>query len=392
MWFLILAPGICLHGQNAPVTTAGNISSIESIAEVPVTVSGFTSIGSCGLMLLYDPEIAVATAVFPGPQAGGSLNANLTEPGTIIIGWYTWPGISLPDSSLLLTVLFSKVKNGTSPLTWFDDGYSCFYGNDSSSILNDIPTSDYYINGTVVFQSEAPVTLVKTVKGTPGSFVDIPILVSGFRDIGKVKLTMEFDPSVLSFHSWTNTSGFPELTAHLSDPGTLVTLGIVDSGETAVTLADSSILYTLHFEYSDGISPLSWQVVNGLCAYSGPPPSFPSLYDHPKSSYYLDGSITPAVGIAEPENDQLFLGCHPNPFSSRAKIQWIAPSCGVMTLEVFNITGERIATFVIPVNRPGIHWSELSGTEIGPGIYTVRAMLNTDDQIFVSAIKIICCD
>lgn len=386
---LLLAPCICMHGQNAPVTTAGTVSTPGLSATVPVTASAFASIGSCGLKLVYDPEIAIATSVTSGPLLGGNLNTNLTVPGTIILGWYAFPGITLPDSTVIFNIQFSKVAAGTAVLAWLDDGYSCFYGNDSSVILNDLPTADYYFDGSVTFMSEAPVTMAPSVKAGPGAPVDIPVRVAGFHEIGKITLSMQYDPSVLAFQSWTNTSGFPGLTVGETAPGTLLAEATADTGGTGVTLADSSILYVLHFLHSEGSTQLSWNVNGGSCTYAGPPPSYPPLFDEPKSAYYLDGAVTPALGIGDPGPEKLSVTCYPNPFGGSGTVSWTAPSPGMAAVAVFNVLGERVISFTSNVEQPGVQNTELRSDRLMPGIYTVRILLGINDSYLAGSVKVI---
>lgn len=137
--------------QNAPITTAGNVVSNGTTAIVPISVENFSSIGSCNLKLIYDPSVVIATSVTKELVLPGSLASNTSTPGVITLGWYTWPGASLPDNTVIFNISFSKVSTGTSLLTWIDDGYSCAWSNDAFQYLNDIPTSDYYINGSVSF-------------------------------------------------------------------------------------------------------------------------------------------------------------------------------------------------------------------------------------------------
>jgi hypothetical protein len=151
--FLWLVPCLCAHAQDAPVTRIPDLITPDSSLTVPVTATGFSRIGSCGLEIRYDTAVAAITSVTAGPLLGGGLGTNLTEKGRIILGWYAWPGVTLPDSTVIFNLEFSKVRNGTSPVTFFDDGNSCFFSNDSFQVLNDLPAEAYYINGAVTFQS-----------------------------------------------------------------------------------------------------------------------------------------------------------------------------------------------------------------------------------------------
>jgi hypothetical protein len=386
---LVFAPCISMNAQNAPVTTVGNIFTFKSSVTVPVTAAGFNNIGSCGLQLSYDTDITVATAISAGPLLTGNLNSNLTTPGKIIIGWYTFPGISLPDSTVIFNITFSKVGTGISAITWYDDGYSCYYSDSGYVILNDSPSSNYYINGSVNFQSEAPVTAFPSVKAAAGSQVDIPVRVSGFLDIGKINLTMDYDPSVLAFQSWTNTSGFPGLSVEVAAPGEIFAHGLVEPGGPGMTLSDSSVLFTLHFLCSGGTSGLNWRLEGGACEYAGAPPSYPVLFDEPKASYYLNGTVTPALGTDEPITGRLKLNFYPNPFHGIGTLRWHAPSTGSVSVEICNLWGESIGRIESVVENPGEQLVNVSSNRFVPGIYTLRISLESAGELMTGSMKII---
>lgn len=135
--------------QNAPITTASEIISYGTTATVSISVENFTSVGSANLKLAYDPEILIATSVTKESILPGTLSTNISNPGIIILGWYTWPGVTLPDNTVIFNILFSQIAPGYSEISWVDDGYSCAWSDDGFNYLNDIPTIDYYKNGSV---------------------------------------------------------------------------------------------------------------------------------------------------------------------------------------------------------------------------------------------------
>ncbi len=152
-WILF---AVCLqevYANDAPSTTAVTATASGLTAVVPITATNFSNIGSCGLELHFDPAIATATLVTTGPGLGGGFNTNLTVPGVIIIGWYTYPGVTMPANSIIFNITFSRVTSGTTAITWYDNGYSCYYSDGPGNILYDLPTSSFYFNGSLTFLS-----------------------------------------------------------------------------------------------------------------------------------------------------------------------------------------------------------------------------------------------
>jgi hypothetical protein len=390
-WLCVLLYLSCnsLAAQNAPITTAGTIVTLDTIATIPIRASDFNDIGSCGLTVMYDPAIVIATSVTIGPLLGGNVNTNLSIPGQIILGWYAWPGITLPDSSIIFNIHFSKVTTGTSALTWFDNGTSCFYRNGSYILLNDLPDSIYYINGSVTFQSEAPHTLAPFIKVTPGNPAAVPVRVVGLKDIGRIALTMKYDSAVLIYQSFNNNSGFPALSVYEITPGTILIQGLEQPGGPGVTLTDSSILFTLHFSYKGGETELMWKLDGGDCEYSGLPPSYPVLADDPKNSYYLNGSVTPAVGIEEPAG-MISMTAYPNPFTDHTTISWNSSAKGEVSLFIFNMMGEMVDSFTGKSEINGNHNLDFSSDRLLPGIYFSRIVLKTNNKLIISKILLVC--
>lgn len=279
--------------QNAPMSIAGAVVSLETAVTVPVYTVNFNNIGSCGLKLSYDPSVATATGVTIGPGLGGMISTNLTTPGIIIIGWFTSGGVSLPDSSVIFNIQFTRLAYGFSSLEWMDDGYSCQYYDGSFQNLNDLPFADYYQNGFLVFQSpDAPVTTLSHVSALPGTNIGMPVSVSDFHMIGSLALEFTYDPSVLTYISFVNDSDFPGLMVDGSQPGIILAEGIVPGGDTALTLENNATLFTLNFSYQGGFTELNWFDNGTSCQYAGSLPVYPVLNDTPREIFYVDGSVS----------------------------------------------------------------------------------------------------
>ena len=282
--------------QNAPVTIVGSVLFSEATTTVPIKASNFTNIGSCNLEMIYDPAITIATNVTMGPQLGGYLNYNLTVPGQIMLGWYTFPGVTIPDNTVIFNISFQKVNTGTTTLSCYDDGYSCIYYDGNWNPLNDSPFSNFYVNGSVtVLSTDAPHTSAPVLTACPGTVVSVPITVSAFDHIGSVSLLMHYNSAVLTYQSSIVNPAFPGLTINGTVPGTITANGLAPSGGTGITLPGNTILFTISFNYLGGSADLSWYDDGNSCKYSGPPPSLTTLNDSPQSTYYSNGSVGPEI-------------------------------------------------------------------------------------------------
>lgn len=331
-----------MYAQNAPIATLGSYNGNEPTITIPITVENFNNIGSCNLRMLYNPSIASAMNITSGPLLGGQFAANLNEPGIIVIGWYTYPGLTLPDNTVIFNIEFSQAGSGITDITWEDDGYSCAWSDDEFNYLNDLPTFSYYIDGSIHFQLEmAPHTIAPNIITCDDSVIDIPIMVTEFNNIGAVSLTLQYDDASLSFQSFTNNSGFPGLIANESNPGTIATAGYSSSLD-GFSLADSSILFTLHYNITGNSTEFNWYDDGVSCEYAGPAPSYAVLPDSPQELFYIDGSFTklqspePAGTITGPVDGEVCKGetgviFSIDPINNATAYEWTLPDGASIT-------------------------------------------------------------
>ncbi len=159
---LLLFPGSPAWSQNAPVTAAATVGNLSPGAvDIPITVTGFNNIGAISLSIDYDFSVLNFTGSTPHPQLPG-FPAGDQDLGNglhrVSMGWFG-SGRTLPDSSTIITLHFTYL-GGSCGLTWYDNGPSCEYADGNYIVLNDIPTSDYYLNGHVcaVLGAAGPIT------------------------------------------------------------------------------------------------------------------------------------------------------------------------------------------------------------------------------------------
>ncbi len=371
--------------QNAPASTIGIVTTYAPTATVPLRAVSFSNIGSCNLKIVYDPAVAIATSVTVGnPLLGGNLVYNVSAPGVITLGWYTWPGVTLPDNSVIFNVNFSRAGPGSTLIAFDDNGNSCKWGDGNSVNLNDIPASDFYISGSLNFLLHlAPVTMVPMLKGNPGMMIHVPVRVSNFTSIGRISLFMQYFSSALTYQSFTNNSDFPNLVIEGSIPGQVTCEGNISSGSPGIMLADSSILLTLHFTYNGGTTGMTWIDNGSSCEYTDE--FFNPLPDTPFSSYYINGSVTPETTTGTGDDlthvsYRLTVGANTLAFS--------LPVPGQVSITLRDIQGRVV---MIPVKKEtmssGDHRKNIDTGKLTPGIYLVTLTLNANGQMLISTIK-----
>jgi hypothetical protein len=302
---LILFACLTVHlsnADNAPVTKAGmvlNASLNPATSTVPVTVTGFSDIGSFTLSLDYTTGTLTYVS-YAVNSAFQGVTINTSTPGRLV---FTWPqsgyGISLPDLTTLLTITFTYNTTGACGyLNWYDNGNSCKYtkyAGGTYATLTDTPAATYYINGAIT-NHPAPFTIAPVITNATTGSVTVPVKVANFYNIGSIYLNLVYSSNVLTYVSYTQNSGVPGSFVVGNNPFSgnkrMITMSWYGSG---FALADSSILITLTFTYAStagnaSYSELTWYDDDGSsCDYSDA--QYHLLYDGQTSYFYRNGVV-----------------------------------------------------------------------------------------------------
>ncbi|MEI8048842.1 MAG: hypothetical protein WCI92_15780 [Bacteroidota bacterium] len=198
---------------NAPITTAATITTAipGQQVTVPVTVTGFTNIGSLYLCLDYEyAKLHYVSGVY-NPSLGGVCNIGDMNMGNgfhrLIISWYGSQGMTLTDGSWIVNYVFTYIS-GPASLQWFDNGASCSYSDPAANTLNDIPSSTYYINGLV-----SNSTPVNTRVFLEGPFAG-KVMNTTLKDLGLLPL---LQPYTASPWNYSGTEQVVSIPANVTD-------------------------------------------------------------------------------------------------------------------------------------------------------------------------------
>jgi hypothetical protein len=63
---------------------------------------------------------------------------------------------------------------------------------------------------------------------------------------------------------------------------------------------------------------------------------------------------------------------YPNPFNPATSVSYTLPMRSFVSIDVFNVLGERVATLVEGVQEAGTHLIEWNGTSLPSGVYICR--------------------
>ena len=142
-------------------------------------------------------------------------------------------------------------------------------------------------------------------------------------------------------------------------------------GFTTATAAGSYTQFSIPITYNAG-TPNPDSCTIGITILAPPAGGNP----HPGTTYLVDDlALTLTSGV----NDQRVLPAafalhqnYPNPFNPSTVIEYVVPSAERVTLSVYNILGEKIATLVNGVVSPGIHTARFDASQLPSGTYIYR--------------------
>ncbi|MFZ0280032.1 MAG: cohesin domain-containing protein [Bacteroidales bacterium] len=158
--------------------------------------------------------------------------------------------------------------------------------------------SAFLILSIEIFSQAPPVTSIGTVSLAAGTY-SVPVLVTGFNNVGNISLSLNYNPAELVFTGVTLNSGLsqaPGFITPTTDQSGLFRFSYVSA--TAVILAPpGSTLLTLTFTAKPGVqsvhSLLTWSSLQGACDITPPSPgSFnPKITVANMATYFLDGFV-----------------------------------------------------------------------------------------------------
>jgi len=93
------------------------------------------------------------------------------------------------------------------------------------------------------------------------------------------------------------------------------------------------------------------------------------------SSYYIEFTYRLLSGIAKNEMTPAHFNMnqnYPNPFNPATTIEFQIPNSGIVTLKIYNILGEEVATLVNERLKAGNHRFRFDGGQLASGVYLYR--------------------
>jgi hypothetical protein len=99
------------------------------------------------------------------------------------------------------------------------------------------------------------------------------------------------------------------------------------------------------------------------------------------------GSVT--NGNIDIVGKELTFGNYPNPFNHQTTFSYSLPSSGTVSIEVFDMLGSKVKSFVNEAQTAGDHTFNMTSDDLKPGVYMATLKLQTNGQLLERTIKIV---
>jgi hypothetical protein len=251
---------------NAPVTTASSvfICAGETTVDIPITVDNFNNVGGLSLTFGFTPaQLTAPSVVYTNPafSAWAPLEVT-TDPvllaaGTIKLSTYgddPPAGVTLPDGTIIFTLRFNILPNqgtNSTAAVFFNESASstaCEYTAPASTyyVLNDKPTSSYYINGGVTLNQRHKISGVFTYYNAANTLLtgsDISVQIFQSSDLGHVAPLGTYTTNSAGYYEFADLC--PADTYDIVATSTHTTEGSVNTTDAAQVNAWPTALYPI---------------------------------------------------------------------------------------------------------------------------------------------------
>ncbi|MCX6270320.1 MAG: cohesin domain-containing protein [Bacteroidetes bacterium] len=135
------------------------------------------------------------------------------------------------------------------------------------------------------------ITTAPTLTACPGTTISVPVTVQNFNSIASVSLSLGYDPTVMTYTSYTINPALAGGFTVVNSPTPFNKVLLAWFALTPVTLPAGAVLVTFNYNYTGGNSNLNWDLSSTACQYS-------DLMGDPVSADWVNGSVsssTPSI-------------------------------------------------------------------------------------------------
>lgn len=121
--------------------------------------------------------------------------------------------------------------------------------------------------------------------------------------------------------------------------------------------------------------PARGTVRNDMGAYGGPAAAdWWNFFNFRKETEAFDAE-EPEI-LADTPPNKVNISCYPNPFNSQTSFQFDLPETGIVSLKIYNVLGQQVASLVDGTVSAGSHRYVWNANNVASGVYFYRLVTN----------------
>ncbi len=199
-----------------------------------------------------------------------------------------------------------------------------------------------------------------SISGSGVHSVSVPVFVKNSRALSGLEVSISYDPELLAVKSVDNSEDFALFFPSIDNRGGRVTIGCIPSLTMEKNLPPGNHQIA-NIVFDVDVSKLE---LNAILALSDV-----SLYDREVSrlpAEWQNGWVKASLSLPK---DYILAQNFPNPFNPVTQIRYALPHNGKVRLEIYNITGERVAVLVDGQQEAGYRSVTWNADGVASGIY-----------------------
>jgi trimeric autotransporter adhesin len=289
-----------------------------------------------------------------------------------VLKWSFWKVNETIITNGFIDGLYPSITVGYVPLS--QDYYGLVTGDFNSS----------FIPGPAKSGGAISLTTGQLLPASAGSNVSLPILSTDAITVSAISMSLGFPADKLEVTS-VSLGNDPSVQMPFTVSNGQLRIGWFGN---PVNLAAGQTLLTLHLKLD---ASLTVGELIGFDLDSDPLNELGDAAINVINNAQLSCGLLKVVttGIGEDATGISMLNCYPNPFRFESELRFTLAAQGKVTVEVFDMLGQHVASLLASELAAGYHILPLNASSWSTGVYTVRVTIEGDSGLQSRSVRIV---